>query len=107
MPNHSEPPPREVMETPEYTANYDEIVERHSLAVIGPVLTGLIEGIAKNPRAMHRTTGRIWMTKSKSLGLTIPTFTIFFSIEGESTESEQILLLWIEENSAADEIMGH
>jgi hypothetical protein len=47
MPNHSELPPREVVETPEYTANYDAIVEQHSLAVVGPILTGLIEGIAK------------------------------------------------------------
>jgi len=107
MPNQSEPPPREVTETLEYTAEYDEIVERHSVEVIGPVLTGLIEGIAKNPRALNRVTGRIWMTRSKSLGLTIPTFTIFFSIEGESPESEHILLLWIEENSSVEEIMGH
>jgi hypothetical protein len=106
MPNHSEPSPREYTETPEYTAQYDELIERHSLAVIGPILTGLIEGIAKNPRAMDRTTGRIWMTRSKSLGLTIPTFTIFFSIEGEGPESEQILLLWIEENSTTEEITG-
>ena|ERR1700733_5254569 len=107
MPNHSDQPPREVVETPEYTANYDDIIEKHSLAVVGPILTGLIEGIAKNPRAMDRTTGHIWMAKSKALGLTIPTFTIFFSIESESTDNEQILLLWIEENSTTDEIMGH
>jgi hypothetical protein len=56
---------------------------------------------------MDRPTGRIWMAKSKSFGLTIPTFTIFFSIEGESAESERILLLWIEENSTTDGIMGH
>jgi len=48
MPHQSETPPREVPETLEYTAEYDEIVERPSLEVIGPVLTGLIEGIAKN-----------------------------------------------------------
>jgi hypothetical protein len=49
MPNHSEPPPREVMETSEYTANYDDIVERHSLAVVGPILTGLIERHSEKP----------------------------------------------------------
>jgi hypothetical protein len=52
-------PPREVFETDEYTAQYDDFIARYSLDVIGPVLTGLIEGIAKNPRAMDRVTGSI------------------------------------------------
>jgi hypothetical protein len=106
MPNQSEPPRRELIETLEYSAECDEILKRHSFEVIGPVLAGLVEGISKNPRALDRVTGNIWKMRSKSLGLTIPTFTIFFSIEGESSESERILLLWIEENSALDEILG-
>ncbi len=105
MPNEPDPP-REVLETPEYTAQFDDIIGAYSIEVIGPVLTGLIEGIAKNPRAMDHVTGSMWMARSKSLGLTIPTFTIWFSIEGEGPESERVLLLWIEENKTSDEIMG-
>src|SRR2546423_15583691 len=101
-----EPPPREIVETDEYTAQYEELVERHSLDVVGPVLTGVTEGIAKNPRAMEWLTGNIWMAKSKYRGLTVPRFTIFFSIEGTSPDTEQVLLLWIEEISSTDEIMG-
>jgi hypothetical protein len=44
-------PPREIFETLEYTAQFDEIVARHTLDVVGPILTGLVEGIAKTPRA--------------------------------------------------------
>jgi hypothetical protein len=99
----NEPAPREVVET---TAQFDAIIARHSLEVIGPVLTGVIEGIAKSPRAFDRVTGNIWMTRSSSLGLTIPTFTIFFSIEGEAPEGERVLLLWIEENNTVEEITG-
>ncbi|MGH9721462.1 MAG: hypothetical protein ACRD8O_14730 [Bryobacteraceae bacterium] len=108
----NEPVPREVIETEEYSAQFDDIIARHSLEVIGPVLTGVIEGIARTPRAFDRATRSIWMTKSNSLGLTIPTFTIFFSIEGNpesegSPERERVLLLWIEENNPVDEITGH
>jgi hypothetical protein len=106
MSKQSEPPPRQTIEEPEYTAQYDDIVNTHSLEVIGPVLAGLTEGIARNPRASDHVTGRIWMLRSKSLGLTIPTFTIFFSIEGDGVGAETILFLWIEENRATDEVRG-
>ncbi len=99
-------PPREVVETPEYTAQFDEIIARHSLDVVGPILAGLVEGIAKTPRALDRLTGSIWMARSDPVGLTVPTFTIFFSIEGSNPESERVLLLWIEENSTIGEITG-
>jgi hypothetical protein len=103
----SEPPPREVVETEEYTAQYDDIVAKYTVDVIGPILTGLIEGIAKNPRAMEQLTGNLWMVRSKDFGLTIPRFTVFFSIEGANPEDEKILLLWIEENKTTDEIIGN
>ena len=44
------------------------------------------------------------MRKNRSLGLTIPTFRIFFQIENEGKEGERVLLCWIEETSTADEI---
>jgi hypothetical protein len=47
------------------------------------------------------------MARSKYLGLTVPRFTIFFSIEGENPESERVLLLMIEENSTTDDIIGN
>jgi hypothetical protein len=103
---NSEPPHREVFETDEYTAPYDDIIKRHMLDVVGPVLDGVVEGIAKNPRAMERLTGNIWMEKSKYFGLTVPRFTIFFSIEGDSPQTERVLLLWIEENTTTEEIGG-
>lgn len=63
--------------------------------------------MAKSPRAMDQLTGSIWMAKSKYLGLTVPRFTIFFSIEGDAPETEHILLLWIEEIGATEEISGN
>lgn len=57
------------------------------------------------PKNWLRNMG-IWMAKSKYLGLTVPRFTVFFSIEGDAPESERILLLWIEEISTAGEISG-
>jgi hypothetical protein len=99
-------PPRGTVETHEYTAQYFEIIRRHSADVMEPVITGLTEAIGKSPRVMERLTGNIWMAKSKNLGLTVPRVRIFFSIEGNPPDDEHILLLWIEEISTTDEIVG-
>jgi hypothetical protein len=99
-------PPRETVATDEYTAQYDDIIRRYSADVIEPVITGVIDGIAKNPREMEQLTGSIWMEKSKNLGLTVPRVRVFFSIEGATPETEHILLLFIEEISTTDEIIG-
>lgn len=91
-------------ELPEYTAQFDSIIQKYSEDVVGPVLTGLLWGISTNPRAYGRTTGRIYIAKSRSLGLTIPTFRIFFEIINDGKEDERVLLCWIEETNAIDEI---
>jgi hypothetical protein len=95
----------ELVETEEFTAQIDDIVARHSMNVILPVLAGLFDGIAKNPRAFGRTIGHLRCARSDSLGLTIPTFTVLFQIQNEGQENEHVLLGWIQENSALDEIM--
>jgi|ERR1700692_2131495 hypothetical protein len=95
---------RELEELPEFTAQFDSIVQQHSEEVIGPVLAGLIWGIATNPQAYDRTTWNMRVAKSSSLGLTIPTFRIFFQILNEGKNDEQVLLCWIEETSSIDEV---
>lgn len=95
-----------LQETDEFTAQLDEIVARHSIDVILPVLSGLFDGIAKTPRAFEKTTWNTRRARSDSLGITIPTFTVVFQIQNEGREDEYVLLLWIQENNPADEIMG-
>jgi hypothetical protein len=97
---------RELVETPEFTSQFDEIVEHHSRAVIVPILTGLLDGIARSPQSFERTLGRTRLARSDSLGITIPTFTIVFQILEEGKESERVLLLWIQENDAFNELAG-
>jgi hypothetical protein len=97
---------RELFETEEFTAQFDEIVQHHSRAVIVPVLTGLLDGIAKDPQSFERTTWNTRLAKSDSLGLTIPTFSIVFQIQHEGENNESVLLLWIQEHSTFGEIVG-
>jgi|SRR6185436_20230495 len=97
---------RELRETEEFSAQYDAIVQRHAREIIEPVLIGLLDSIAKNPSAFGRTTWNTRLAKSDNLGLTIPTFRIVFQIENESTDSEAVFLLWIQEDSTFDEIVG-
>src|SRR5712692_1503481 len=88
---------RTLVELPEYTAQFDAIVQKHSEDIIGPVLRGLLWGIVTNPQAYSRTTGNIYIAKSRSLGLSIPTFMILFQIENAGAEDERVLFCWIEE----------
>jgi hypothetical protein len=97
---------RECKETEEFTAQFDEIVQRHSREVIVPVLTGLLDGIARSPQSFEKTTWNTRLARSDSLGLTIPTFRIVFQILDEGQDSEYVLLLWIQEDSTFDEIVG-
>jgi hypothetical protein len=97
---------RELLETPEFTAQFDEIVQHHSMAVIVPVLTGLLDGIAKSPQSFERTIGSWRLARNDSIGLTIPTFRIVFQILDEGQDSEHVLLLWIQEDSTFEEIIG-
>src|ERR1700693_2715462 len=57
---------RELLETPEFTAQFDEIVQRYSRDVIVPVLTGLFDGIAKNPQSFGKTTWHTRLARSDS-----------------------------------------
>lgn len=97
---------RELVETEEFTAQFDEIVQRHSREVIVPVLAGLLDGIARSPKSFEKTTWRTRLAKSDSFGLTIPTFSIVFNIENEGEDNEYVLLLWIQENATFNEIIG-
>lgn len=95
---------RTLEELPEFTAQFDFIIHRYSEEVIGPVLAGIMWGIATNPQAYDKTVGSIRVAKSRSLGLTIPTFRIFFQIVDERQENERVLLCWIDETNTSDEI---
>src|ERR1035441_1026252 len=95
-----------LQEMEEFSLQIDEIVARHSPDIILPVLSGLLDGIATNPRALDKTTWNTRIVKSDSLGLTVPTFTVFFQIQNEGKDDEFVLLLWIQENNPVDEITG-
>ncbi len=95
---------RTLRETPEFTAQYDEIVAKHSLGVIGPVLDGIRWGIASNPKGYDRVTWNIREARNDTLGLTVPMLRIFFSIEKEDQEDENVLLLWVEEIPTTNEL---
>jgi len=96
---------RELVETDEFAAQFDSIVGHYSRDVIVPVLTGLLDGVAKSPQRFAKTIGNWRLARSDSLGLTIPTFRIVFQILDEGLESERVLLLWIQEDSSFDEIL--
>src|SRR6266571_2855981 len=96
---------RPLVETEEYTAKFDFIIRKYSEDVLDPVLRGLFWGIVTNPKEHSRTIHNLRVAKSASLGLTIPTFRIFFQIENEGKEDEYVLLCWIEEINPIDEII--
>lgn len=98
---------RTLVELPEYTAQCDSLIAKYSEDVIGRVLLGLLWGIAANPQAYDRTTWNVRIAKSASLGLTIPTFRIFFQIQNEGKEDEQVLLCWIEETGTTEEVIDY
>jgi hypothetical protein len=95
---------RTLRETPEFTAQFDELVTKYSLAVLGPVLDGILWGIASSPKGYDRVTWNIREARNDTLGLTIPILRIFFSIEKEDQEDEHVLLLWIEEIGTTGEL---
>jgi hypothetical protein len=53
--------------------------------------------------AYKRVLGTFRIAKTRSFGLMLPTFTIFFQIQNEGQDDEDVLLRWIEETSANDE----
>jgi hypothetical protein len=95
-----------LQETEEFSGQIDSIVKRHSRDVILPVLSGIFDGISRNPRAFDRTTWNTRIAKSDPLGLTIPTFTIVFQMQNEGEKDEYVLLLWIRENDPTDELLA-
>ena len=95
---------RTLIETPEFSAQFDAIIERHSLSVIGPVLDGLLWGIASNPKEYDRGTWNIRIAKSRALGLTVPRLQIYFQVQNEGQSNEAVLLLWVEESSPTNEL---
>jgi hypothetical protein len=98
---------RTLVESPEYTAQFDAIMAKYLSGVVRSVLRGLLWGIATNPKAYERTTWNFRIAKSRSLGGTIPTFSIFFQIENDGAEDERVLLRWIEETNLIEEIPNY
>jgi hypothetical protein len=94
-----------LQETEEFSCQVDVIVARHSRDVILPVLTGILDGIAKNPRELDQTTWNTRIAKSAHLGLTVPRLKIIFQIQNEGQPDEYVLLLWIQESDAAEDLM--
>ena len=94
-----------MQDTEEFSAQLDAGIARHSREVILPVLEGICDGIAKNPRAFPAAIGTIRVAKSDSLGLTVPTFTVIFQIQRDGEPDEFVLMLWIQENDPIDEVM--
>jgi hypothetical protein len=94
---------RTLVESAQYSEQFDAIMEKYASGVIRSVLAGLLWGISTNPEAYERTTWNFRIAKSRSLGGTIPTFNIFFQIENEGAEDERVLLRWIEEATLIEE----
>jgi len=94
---------RTVVELPEYTAQLDEIVAKYPLDVIEPILRSLMWGISTNPTQYDTVLWNHRIAKSRAFRLETPTFRIFFKIEKQGQDDEQIVLCWIEEISAVDE----
>jgi hypothetical protein len=92
------------VQLPEYTAQFDAIIAKYALDIIGPALDGLLWGVHTNPRAYDVTIWKFRVAKSAWLGLTIPRFRIFFQIANENENDEHILLCWIEEMSSIEEM---
>lgn len=95
---------RELVEADEFTAQLDDIVQRHSREVIVPVLAAIFDGISRRPSAFPQTLWGTRLARSDSLGLTIPTFRVIFQIQDEGKESEYVLLLWIQEDTTFEEV---
>lgn len=98
---------RTLVESPEYTAAFDSIMEKYASGVVHSVLAGLLWGIATNPQAYSLTAWDFRIAKSRSLGGTIPTFRIFFQIENEGADDERVLLRWIEKADTMEEITDY
>jgi hypothetical protein len=94
---------RTLVDSPEYTAQFDAIMAKHRSGMIRSVLAGLLWGIAANPKAYDRTAWPYRIAKSRSHGRPIPTFSIIFQIENEGAEDERVLLRWIEETNLIEE----
>lgn len=93
-------PYRELVETPEYTAQLEHLAQTYSDAVLEPILQGIFWGMATNPRAYDRITGAMWEARSRSFNELDPCFRIFFGLPNET----QVLLLWIEEIRGIDQL---
>ena len=102
-----QPRQRTLVESPEYTAAFDAIMQKYASGVIHLVLAGLLWGIATNPQAYSLTAWNFRIAKTRSLGGTIPTFRIFFQIENEGTGEERVLLRWIEKTDTMEEITDY
>jgi len=90
---------RTLIEQPEYAAQLDFLAGIYSVAAIELTLLGLLWGITTNAEEYNRVTWNIREAKSRSFGA-IPPLVIFFQIKDDN----EVLLLWIDEASRADEI---
>jgi hypothetical protein len=92
---------RERVETPEYQAQFDMLLERYSAEMIENCLLGVLWGISTKPEVYPRLMGTMRKAKSEPYSSDIPSFTIMFNPEPDGT----VLMCWIEE--AGDGLMEH
>ena len=92
---------RELVETPEYSAQLDSLVERYSVEILEAALMGVLWGIATNPEEYSRGTWNIRQAKTRSFDALHPSLVILFEI----ADQNKVLLRWIEEISALDETL--
>lgn len=102
-----QPRHRTFVETPEYTAQFDEIEAKHDVDLLTPLLAATMNGIATTPTAFECVLWDIRMAKTRSFRPEHPAFRVFFQIQNEGKNDEHILLCWIEEISAIDELTDY
>ena len=88
------------METPEYEAQIEFLAQQYSDETLESALVAMLWGLATNPEEYDRITQSIRVAKSRSFDEERPRFRIFFEIVDNST----VLLVWIEEIGATEEI---
>jgi hypothetical protein len=90
---------RTLKETEEFTAQLQDFINRYSGDNVEATLSGIYWAIAKNPEVFKGATWNIRQARSRSFG-TVPAFKILFQIQDDDT----VLLLWIEETGATEEL---
>jgi hypothetical protein len=98
---------RTFVETPEYTPQFDGIQAKYGMDLLTRLLAATMNGIATKPTVYDCVLWDIRMAKTRSFRPEHPAFRIFFQIQNIDKEDEHILLCWIEEINAIDELTSY